>query len=381
MRPRATRGSHRAPGTGAGHRGGLPRGAPLEDGSAIAPAHEEPGIEVAPGDTPEDLLERALAPYDFSLPDERIARHPLPERDGSRLLVVGPPHADRTVLDLPSLLGPGDLLVVNDIRVHHARLRAQRESGGNVEVFLAGGDEALVRPSRRLREGERLACGPGHVLLRTRLADGRWRIACEPDVDTLTSAAGELPLPPYFDRAPTPEDEERYQTVYSRVRGDLRGAAAPTAGLHLTPRIFEALAARGVQRASLTLEVGLGTFRPLGAEQIARGALHPERFDIPAETWAAVRAAKRVVAVGTTVARALESATGPGAGTTDLFIREGYTFGRVGALLTNFHLPRSSLLMLVGTFGGRERVLDAYRHAVAAEYRFYSYGDAMLLTR
>lgn len=285
------------------------------------------------------------------------------------------------MLDLPGLLEPGDLLVVNDIRVHHARLRARRESGGNVEVLLAGGDEALVRPSRRLREGERLVCGPGHVVLHSRLPDGRWRVACEPDVDTLTSAAGELPLPPYFGRAPTPEDEVRYQTVYARHGGQLRAAAAPTAGLHLTPRIFAALADRGIRRASLTLEVGLGTFRPLGAEQIARGALHSERFDVPAETWEAVRSAKRVIAVGTTVARALESATGPGPGATDLFIREGYTFKRVDALLTNFHLPRSSLLMLVCAFGGRERVLDAYRHAVSSDYRFYSYGDAMLLTR
>lgn len=248
-------------------------------------------------------------------------------------------------------------------------------------MLLAGGDEALVRPSRRLRVGERLACGPGHVVLRARLPDGRWRVACEPDVDTLTASAGELPLPPYFGRAPTAEDEVRYQTTYARSGGALRGAAAPTAGLHLTPRIFSELAARGVQVASLTLEVGLGTFRPLGAEQIARGALHAERFDIPAETWEAVQAAKRVIGVGTTVARALESATGSGPGTTELFIREGYSFARVDALLTNFHLPRSSLLMLVCAFGGRARVLDAYRHAVSAEYRFYSYGDAMLLTR
>lgn len=295
--------------------------------------------------------------------------------------MVGPPLEDRAVVDLPSLLRPGDLLVLNDIRVHHARLRARRESGGPVEVLLAGADEALVRPARRLREGERLVCGAGHVLLRTRLADGRWKIACEPDVDTLTASAGELPLPPYFGRAPTPEDEERYQTVYARTRGDLRGAAAPTAGLHLTPRLLEQLETRGVASASLTLEVGLGTFRPLGAEQIASGALHPERFDIPEATWEALRTARRVVAVGTTVARALESAEGPGPGSTRLFIREGYPFRRVDALFTNFHLPRSSLLMLVSTFGGRERVLDAYRHAVAARYRFYSYGDAMLVTR
>ncbi len=270
---------------------------------------------------------------------------------------------------------------MNDIRVHHARLRATRESGGSVEVFLAGGGEALVRPGRRLREGERLVCGPGHVRLDERLADGRWRITCEPDVDTLTAAAGELPLPPYFGRAPTREDEERYQTVYARQAGVLRGAAAPTAGLHFTPTLLDALRERGVRTASLTLEVGLGTFRPLSADQLARGVLHPERFDIPKETWAAMAGARRVIAVGTTVARALESASGPGTGTTEIFIREGYTFRRIEALFTNFHLPRSSLMMLVCAFGGRERVLDAYRHAVAGGYRFYSYGDAMLLTR
>jgi len=265
--------------------------------------------------------------------------------------------------------------------VHHARLRATRLSGGSVEVMLAGGGEALVRPGRRLREGERLACGPGYVRLDERLADGRWRITCEPDVDTLTAAAGELPLPPYLGRAPTREDEERYQTVYAQQAGALRGAAAPTAGLHFTPALLGALRDRGVHTASLTLEVGLGTFRPLGAEQLARGVLHSERFDIPTETWAAIVGAKRVIAVGTTVARALESASGPGQGTTEIFIREGYAFRRIDALFTNFHLPRSSLMMLVCAFGGRARVLDAYRHAVAGGYRFYSYGDAMLLTR
>jgi S-adenosylmethionine:tRNA ribosyltransferase-isomerase len=292
---------------------------------------------------------------------------------------------DRAIPDLPGLLGPGDLLVVNDVRVHPARLRAQRESGGRVEVLLVGGGEALVRPARRLAEGERLRCGPGAVLLCERRGDGRWRVECEPDVDTLTAAAGEIPLPPYLGRAPSAADAERYQTVYARPpgdrRGDLRGAAAPTAGLHLTPRVLGALDARGVRRVSLTLEVGLGTFRPLGAEQIARGALHPERYEIPAATWDAVAGAKRVVAVGTTVARALESATGPGAGVTELFIREGYPFRRVDVLLTNFHLPRSSLLMLVCAFGGRDRVLAAYAHAVASGYRFYSYGDAMLIAR
>lgn len=332
------------------------------------------------GEPGEDALAAALEPYRFDLPDERIARFPPVERDGGRLLQVGPPHEDRRVLDLPELLGPGDLLVVNDVLVHHARLRARRASGGNVEVFLAGGGEALVRPARRLQEGERLACGPGEIVLHARLGDGRWRVECLPDVDTLTRAAGELPLPPYLGRAPTPEDEERYQTVYARPAGDLRAAAAPTAGLHLSPRVLAALDERGVRRASVTLEVGLGTFRPLGIEQIRAGQLHRERYVVPDETWQALRSARRVVAVGTTVARVLESAMGPGPGATELFIREGYQFQRVNLLFTNFHLPASSLLMLVCTFGGRERVLDAYAHAVREGYRFYSYGDAMLLS-
>jgi S-adenosylmethionine:tRNA ribosyltransferase-isomerase len=272
-------------------------------------------------------------------------------------------------------------VVVNDARVHPARLRTWRDTGGAVEVLLVGGGEALVRPSRRLREGERLVCGPGHVRLGASLGGGRWKVVCEPDVDTLTASAGEIPLPPYLGRAPTAEDAERYQTVYARATGDLRAAAAPTAGLHLTPRLLAALDARGVERVSVTLEVGLGTFRPLTEEQLAAGALHTERYHVPEATWAALAGARRVVAVGTTVARVLESATGPGAGSTELFIREGFAFRRVDALLTNFHLPRSSLLMLVCAFGGRDRVMTAYRHAVTEGYRFYSYGDAMFLTR
>lgn len=332
----------------------------------------------APG-REDEALDAALAPFDFALPDDLIARHPPAVRDAGRLLAVGPAHRDLHVGDLPSLLGPGDLVVVNDVRVHRARLRARRATGGEVEVLLVGGDEALVRPSRRLREGERLACGPGEVVLGASLGEGRWRVRCEPDVDSLTEAVGEVPLPPYLGRAPTAEDTIRYQTVFARA-GRLRAAAAPTAGLHFTAELLDALVARGVARAHVTLEVGLGTFRPLQAAQIVEGRLHAERFVVPDETWAALGRARRVIAVGTTVARALESATGPGPGETTLFIREGYRFRRVHGLFTNFHLPRSSLLMLVCAFGGRERVLDAYRHAVAGAYRFYSYGDAMFVT-
>lgn len=297
------------------------------------------------------------------------------------MLCVGPPQRDDAIRNLPELLHAGDVLIVNDVFVHHARLRATRASGGAVEVMLSGGGEALVRPSRRLSPGERLACGAGEVVLEEQLPDGRWRVRCEPDVDTLTRTAGELPLPPYLERAPTPDDEVRYQTVYAQADGDLRGAAAPTAGLHLTSALLAEIAARGVRVGRVRLEVGLGTFRPLGVEQLTRGVLHRERFDVPEETWELLARAERVIAVGTTVARTLESATRPGPGVTDLFIREGYPFRRVNALLTNFHLPRSSLMMLVCTFGGRERVMAAYQHAIASGYRFYSYGDAMFVER
>jgi S-adenosylmethionine:tRNA ribosyltransferase-isomerase len=336
---------------------------------------------VTSGTSDPAAFDEALRPYDFDLPDERIARHPPAERDGGRLLVPGATPADRSIRDLPDLLGEGDLLVLNDVRVRRARLPARRATGGPIEVLLLGGGEALVRPARRLREGETLGCGPGSIRLLERLAEGRWRVAADPDEDTLVEAVGEVPLPPYLDRDATPEDRIRYQTVFAREHADLRAAAAPTAGLHFTPELLAAIEARGARRAYVTLEVGLGTFRPLQPDQLARGELHPERYVVPEATWQALARARRVIAIGTTVARALESAEGPGPGTTRLFVREGYRFRRVDALFTNFHLPRSSLLMLVCAFGGRERVMTAYHHAVATGYRFYSYGDAMFLPR
>jgi S-adenosylmethionine:tRNA ribosyltransferase-isomerase len=322
-----------------------------------------------------------LAPYGFDLPDDQIAREPLAERDAARLLTVCEGVEDRWVRDLPALLQPGDLLVVNDVRVRRARLRTRRASGGEVEVLLVGAGEALCRPGRRLRDGELLRCGDaGSVVLEQRLDAGRWRVRCEPDADTLAEAVGELPLPPYLGRTPSRADDTRYQTVFAR-RGDLAASAAPTAGLHFTPRLLEALEARGIDRASVTLEVGLGTFKPLTEAQLLSGELHPERFVLPEPTWEALQRARRVVAVGTTVARVLESAAGPGPGTTRLFIREGHPWRRVDVLFTNFHLPCSSLLMLVCAFAGRERTMAAYRHAVSAGYRFFSYGDASLFER
>lgn len=334
-----------------------------------------------------------LAAWDFSLPPEQIAVFPPATRDGGRLLLVGQPparpHRHLRIPDLVAELRAGDLLVVNDVRVHKARLRCERASGGAVEVLLTnpGPDdtwEALARPGRRLKEGESVRCGPGHVDLVARRQDGSWLVRCRPDVDTLTAAAGEVPLPPYLARAPVADDEHRYQTVYARP-GEHRAAAAPTAGLHFTPALLEALAARGVERASVSLEVGAGTFRPLDPAALDRGELHAERYHLPAPTWEAVArtraAGGRIVAVGTTATRVLESATGPGPGVTRLFIRPGYRFRNVDVLLTNLHLPRSSLLMLVAAFGGEAAVRDAYRAAVDERYRFFSYGDAMLLHR
>lgn len=327
-----------------------------------------------------------LDAYDFVLPEAQIARVPPEARDGGRLLDLRGSPADRRVPDLVGLLSPDDLLVVNEVRVHKARLRARRESGGEVEVMLArplgdGRFEALLRPARRLRVGECLQAGPGVVRLLER-GEGSWIVRPEPDVERVSAAVGEVPLPPYLHRAPTAEDEQRYQTVYHRP-GPHLAAAAPTAGLHLSAALLAALAGRGIRRVALSLEVGLGTFQPLREEQLREGQLHEERFFVPPETWEAIAQTRsrggRVLAVGTTTARALESAEGPGPGRTRLFIRPGFRFRRVDLLWTNFHLPRSSLLMLVCAFGGRERVLAAYRHAVAGGYRFYSYGDAMLV--
>jgi S-adenosylmethionine:tRNA ribosyltransferase-isomerase len=324
-----------------------------------------------------------LAPWDFVLPDACIAREAVEPRDAARLLCIGAARADRHVRDLPSLLRAGDLLVVNDVRVRRARLMASRASGGVVEVLLVADDRALCRPSRRLREGEVLRVGPdASVRLLAREEDGTWRVACVPDADTVAESHGAVPLPPYFGRDATEADARRYQTVYAR-RGPFAAAAAPTAGLHLTEDLLARLSAAGVELARVTLEVGLGTFKPLTEVQLASGELHEERYELPHATWEAVAATRarggRVVAVGTTSVRVLESAEGPGSGRTRIFLRAGARFRRVDLLLTNFHLPRSSLLMLVTAFGGHARVMDAYAHAVAAGYRFYSYGDACLV--
>lgn len=334
-----------------------------------------------------------LADWHFDLPQGQVAVRPPPARDGARLMVLrgGQPPADHHVVDLPGMLEPGDLLVANDSRVMAARLRARRRSGGAVEVLLlaAEGDTqpALLRPARRLRVGEELELEGGSVeVVALPDADGVARVRCAPSAEALMAGEGTLPLPPYLGREAEPEDTERYQTVFADRLGS---SAAPTAGLHLSPALLEALAARGVSFTTVTLHVGLGTFRPPRPEDLARGELHAEPWWIGPEAAEAVAATRarggRVIAVGTTSARVLESAAAvdgtlvAGHGSTRLFIRPGHAWRAVDGLLTNLHLPRSSLLLLVGALLGRERTLAAYEAAVARGYRFYSYGDAMLL--
>lgn len=345
-----------------------------------------------------------VSDFAFDLPDELIAQYPAPVRGASRLLVLdrsgsGVTHA--SVADLPQFLRAGDLLVLNDTRVFPARLLGVREpGGGEVECLLVSrtGDhhwEALVHPGQRVGPGRRLRFERGghhlHAEVLERRYFGRrllrlWTDSALPVMDVI-EAIGHIPLPPYIKRPDLDLDRERYQTVYAREAGSV---AAPTAGLHFTPDILDSLAAAGVERATLTLHVGYGTFKPVRSETVEAHVVDPERYTIPEESAIRINAAlvsgRRVVAVGTTTTRALEAAAAEGGGRvlpgtreTDLFVYPGHTFRAVGALFTNFHLPASSLLMLVAAFGGRDPVLAAYAAAVRDRYRFYSYGDAMLV--
>lgn len=335
-----------------------------------------------------------LSTWDFDLPDARIARRPTDARSASRLMHVpleGGPPSHRSFADLPELLRAGDLLVANDSRVMAARLRATRSTGGAVELVLLeagpGVVQALARPARKLRRGDVLTVGDGTATVVREAVDGVVELSFDRDPVAVMGERGEIPLPPYLTRPADAADLERYQTVYA---GPLGSSAAPTAGLHFDAQLLATLEAHGIGFATVTLHVGLGTFRPLRDEDLDRGELHAERYDVPvatAERIAETRArGGRVVAVGTTSARTLESATPtgatgprPGPGTTTLFVRPPYTFRSVNGLITNFHLPKTSLLMLVGALCGRERLLAAYAEAVRTGYRFYSYGDAMLL--
>lgn len=336
-----------------------------------------------------------LDDFDYYLPAELIAQAPLPERSASRLLVVDDGElADRRISDLLSWLRPGDLLVFNDTRVIHARLHGLKDSGGQVEVLVEraiGPHEALaqIRASKPPRVGSRIRLGDAFdVTVLGRVGEFyHLRFPEGEDLFTLLEAHGKLPLPPYIDRAAGTADETRYQTVFACSPGSV---AAPTAGLHFDQSLLEALTAAGVNSAFLTLHVGAGTFQPVRVHHLAEHRMHRERYVLPAETVAAIMATRtaggRVVAVGTTCLRALEAAAqdgplAPGVGETDIFIMPGFRFQVVDALITNFHLPKSTLLMLVSAFAGLEAIRKAYAHAIASQYRFFSYGDAMLLSR
>lgn len=332
------------------------------------------------------------ADFDYELPQELIAQTPLLERSASRLLAVDRRTGaleDRSVRDLPDLLDPGDLLVFNDTRVVPARLAGTKSSGGRVEILLErvlDADRALVqmRASKPVRAGLEIDTRGGVVRVLER-RDDLWVVQTPLAPLSFFERWGEVPLPPYIRRTPTAADRERYQSVFAAQSG---AVAAPTASLHFDAPLLEALARRGLERAFITLHVGAGTFQPLRVDDLDAHVMHAEAVSVGAsvcEAIARTRAAGgRVIAVGTTVARALETAAASGeprpfSGETRLFIRPGFEFRAVDALLTNFHLPQSTLLMLVCAFAGREHTLNAYHHAVRCRYRFFSYGDAMLL--
>ena len=334
------------------------------------------------------------ADFSYPLPAGLIARHPLPERAASRLLALdGGSGALRDLVfrDLATLLRPGDLLVLNDTRVLPARLSGRKASGGSCEILLERilGERRILaqaRASKGFRPGTEILLADGARAVLVARRDDLHEFELDRAALPYFETHGSMPLPPYIDREPDASDRERYQTVYAAEPG---AVAAPTAGLHFDEPTLARLAAEGIAIARLTLHVGAGTFQPLRADDIEAHRMHAERFRVPQETVAAVGAARRrggrVIAVGTTVVRSLEAAaTGgtlaAGSGETDIFIRPGHRFRVVDALLTNFHLPESTLLVLIAAFAGRERVLAAYHHAIARRYRFFSYGDAMFVT-
>ena len=360
-----------------------------------------------------------VSDFHFHLPDELIAQEPLAYRDGSRMMHIARAagsFCDREFREFPEMLRPDDLLVFNNTRVFPARLYGSRAGAraqpvsqhnpaardflhGRIEVLLTrqvstdpNEWECLVRPGRKIGVGERLLFGEGdelqaEVLTRGEFGERRIRFQDVPDFFTALDRLGHVPLPPYISRADSSLDCERYQTVYAKERGSI---AAPTAGLHFTPEILDRIHQNGIEIADITLHVGLGTFQPIRVERVEEHKIHSESYTISASAAAAInqalRGSRRIVAVGTTTVRALEHAAGlaagsipPGAGTADIFIFPGFEFKVVQAMLTNFHLPQSSLLMLVSAFGGKENILRAYEHAVSQRYRFYSYGDCMFV--
>ena len=339
----------------------------------------------------------SLQTFDYHLPPELIAQKPADTRSGSRLLHLGkggrgPDHL--TFSRFPELLREGDLVVINDTKVFPARLAVRRQTGGALEVFLLQYPEGktevpcLVRPGRRVRETERVFLEDGSTLKVSRRGEGFSVSGEGVGLEEAVRKWGRIPLPPYITRSPEGGDEEdrvRYQTVYASREG---AVAAPTAGLHFDEAVLKRVRERNISVASVTLHVGPGTFTPVREADVTRHRMESEDYQIPEDTAQRIRRTKasggRIVAVGTTVVRTLESAwteekVNPGRGRTSLFIHPGYSFSVVDALLTNFHLPRSTLLMLVCAFGGTDRVMEAYREAVSRGYRFYSYGDAMFI--
>ena len=358
-----------------------------------------------------------VSDFDYDLPEELIAQQPLPDRAASRLLHLSAASSlvDRQFRELPDILRPNDLVVLNNTRVFPARLYGRRAGlrsqplsphnpasrdflSGQVEVLLTrqlqrdpNDWECLVRPGRKIGVGEHLFLGSGHdelraeVIARGEFGERHIRFAPADDFFARVERIGHIPLPPYIARADSPADRDRYQTVYARDRGSV---AAPTAGLHFTPEILSRLHDRGIETTEVTLHVGLGTFQPVRVERVEEHTLHSETYSISEEAAVKIhqarRESRRIVAVGTTTVRTLEYAAQAGevqagSGEANLFIYPGYKFRLVQALLTNFHLPQSTLLMLVCALGGKENVLNAYRHAVAERYRFYSYGDCMFV--
>ena len=337
--------------------------------------------------------------FDYHLPEKLIAQRPALKREDSRLMVVDRAKgavSHSMFKSLPEFLGPGDTLVINTTKVFPARLKGRRKTGGAVEILLirrlvAGEWLAMARGAQKARPGEHIIVGDGEAELVEKMDGGMtvFRFESDAEVDRLTGQFGDVPLPPYIHRPDGRADEDdraRYQTVFASQSGS---CAAPTAGLHFTDDIMEAIRKRGVNVVPLILHVGPGTFRPVKSEKIEDHVMDSEPYDIPKETADAVNAARsgggRVVAVGSTVTRALESSADdnglikPGPGATSLYITPGYRFRAVDAVLTNFHLPKSTLLILVSAFAGRELVMNAYEEAVKNEYRFFSYGDAMLI--
>jgi S-adenosylmethionine:tRNA ribosyltransferase-isomerase len=327
-----------------------------------------------------------VSELDYELPEDLIAQSPAEPRDASRLMVVDVGRntiTHHTFRDLPDFLRPGDALILNETKVIPARVEARKPTGGAIELLflkdlgpdLDGAWEVLARPSKRLRPGLTLSAGGERLRLVKSLGNGHWAVS-GPDLPGLLRRSGRMPLPPYI--RPTPDTEERYQTIYARNEGS---AAAPTAGFHFTERVLGEAEQAGADIARITLHVGVGTFMPVRTERLEEHAMHAEHFNVPQEAVQIVEGARRVVAAGTTVARTLETwaATGETEGESELFVYPGYRWQAVDTMLTNFHLPRSTLLAMVMSFGGEDLIREAYRTAVRERYRFYSFGDAMLL--